>query len=258
MIHRTFLASLALVGLVGAAAAQQGDLVCRNSGGTDDNGTLAALIDGIEPVFQAFPDLRELIAREATDICLSASLYDARGYFSPEDNRIVLQIDLPQPTQVAILIHELRHLQQYTTGSCPTDSLAMSESARATLALEADASAISLFIANTLKDAGQPDIWQALSHWPTHRDIAAAFAAELGASADPRRATTAAFAQWYASEWRRDNYYRASCSSYLDRQDTTKALPQYDQIPPGFYKRLCIMPDGSPYDCVAGDVDPRP
>lgn len=258
MMRRTRLALLALIGLVGTATARPNDLVCYTTGKAEGQSALAALIDGMEPVFQAFPEYRELIASNATDICLSASLYDARGYFSPEDNRIVLQMDLPRPTQVAILIHELRHLQQYTTGSCPTDHLAMSENARATLALEADASAISLFIANALKDAGQPDIWQALANWPTHTDIAAAFATELGTSADTRRATTAAFAQWYASEWRRDNYYRASCSSYLDRQDSTKTLPRYENIAPGFFEHLCIMPDGSPYNCDASSEGQRP
>ena len=261
MMRRILICLMAVLAVTGPAPAQPTDLVCLSSTGerrTSAQAALLALMDGMAPVFEAFPTYRDRLTTQATDVCLSASLHDARGYFSPEDNVIILQSDLPRDVQVAILIHELRHLEQYATGNCPTDRLAMSENARATLALEADASATSLFIANALKDAGQPETWAALAAWPTHKDIAAAFASELGASGDPRKATTAAFAQWYASPWRRENYYRASCSSYLDRQDSTKSLPQYNKIAPGFFKRLCRLPDGSPYDCAEGRDGYRP
>lgn len=249
---------VALAAFVGAAGAQPVDLVClgaANQRSPDARGTVQELLDDMEPVFRAFPQYRDLVSSQAVDICLSTSVPHAHGYFSPVHNRIVLQSDLPRPLQVAILIHELRHLQQYASGICPADSVAMTELARATLALEADASAISLFVANTLSEAGRPEAWEALSSWPTQQDIAAAFSEELATSGDPRRATTAAFEQWYASTWRRENYYRAACSAYLDRQDETKALPQYDEVAADFLNRLCRMPDGSPYGCTeASDI----
>lgn len=246
---------IALAVFVGAAAAQPDDPVClgsANQGNPDARGPVQELMGDMEPVFRSFPQYRDLISDQAVDICLSASLRDAHGYFSPDQNRIVLQSDLPRPMRVAILIHELRHLQQYATGSCPTDSLAMTEVGRATLALEADASAISLFVAKAMSDAGHPEIWDALSNWPTQADIAAAFAEELARSDDARLATTAAFAQWYESAWRRENYYRAACGAYLDRQDITKALPRYDEVSGSFFEGLCRMPDGSPYECTEG------
>ena len=258
MIRGSRIGLIALAAFVGAAAAQPNDLVCLSSANQqspDARGSVQGLMDDMEPVFRAFPQYRDLIYGQAVDICLSASLPSTHGYFSPDRNSIVLQSDLPRPFQVAILIHELRHLQQYASGICPTDSLAMTELARATLALEADASAISLFVANALSEAGRPEAWEALSAWPNQQDIAAAFSEELAASGDPRRATTAAFAQWYASSWRRNNYYRAACSAYLDRQDETKALPQYDEVAADFLDRLCRMPDGSPYECTeASDI----
>ncbi|MDT8327205.1 MAG: hypothetical protein RQ750_07455 [Roseovarius sp.] len=261
MTRRILIGLVAVLAVTGPAPAQPPDLVCFKS--TDErpagaHAAVLALMDGMEPVLEIFPTYRDLLTTQATDVCLSASLHDARGYFSPEDNVIILQSDLTRDMQVAILIHELRHLEQYATGNCPTYHLAMSENARATLALEADASATSLFIANALGDAGQPQIWAALAAWPTHADIAVAFASELDASGDPREATTAAFAQWYASPWRRENYYRASCSSYLDRQDSTKSLPQYNKIAPGVFQRLCRLPDGSPYNCAEGRDGYRP
>lgn len=252
---------LVLMVLAGVADAQDRDRVCLSHAGeltTDATQSLQTLMEGMEPVFRDFPVYQDLIRAMGTDICFSDSLRDALGYFSPEDNSIVLQGDLPDFLQVAILIHELRHLQQFATGNCPTDRLAMSETALATFALEADASAISLLVAHALKDAGHPGIWDALWTWPTHADIAAAFRSEIDSSGDPRRATAAAFTQWYMSSQRRENYYYASCSSYLDRLDRTKALPQYEKIAPGFFQGLCRMPDGSPYECQAPSDGFRP
>ena len=257
----TLICLLTVLALVSMATAQHDNRVCLSHSDelkSDTRSSLLAMMDGMKPVFQAFPSYLDLIGTEGTDICLSANLLDALGYFSPEDNSIVIQSELPHFFQIAILIHELRHLQQFATGNCPNDSLAMSESARATFALEADASAISIFIANSLKDAGQPEIWEALSTWPSQTDIVVSFEKELATSGDPRRATTAAFAQWYESLQRRENYYRASCSSYLDRQDRTKALPLYEKVAPDFFESLCRMPDGSMYECQEASDGHRP
>ncbi|MFY0690364.1 MAG: hypothetical protein JXR14_00415 [Paracoccaceae bacterium] len=261
MIHRTLIVLMAVIGLCGTASAQQDKLPCQTEAqdlAPDLQASFQALSDLMQPVFRKFPVYRDLIDSQSTEICFSSSLRDALGYFSPEDNSIILKTDLPRALQAGILLHELRHLQQFVSGICPGDSLAMSENARATLALEADASAISLFIANALKQEGRPAIWDALAQWETQKDIAAAYAADLAQNRESRLATSAAFKQWYASPERRENYYRASCSSYLDRQDETKALPQYQRIAPDFLERLCKMPDGAPYDCVEASADQRP
>ncbi|MGB8624187.1 MAG: DUF6782 family putative metallopeptidase, partial [Paracoccaceae bacterium] len=86
--------------------------------------------------------------------------------------------------------------------------------------------------------------------WRTHSDIAAAFAAEMAATGDAPRATAAAFAQWYASDWRRENYYLAACSDYLDQQDRSKALPRYRLLSEDFLDTLCRLPDGTAYPCA--------
>ena len=63
-------------------------------------------------------------------------------------------------------------------------------------------------------------------------------------------ATTAAFYQWYASPERRERYYRAACSDYLDRQDRSHLIPRYQAIGAEFFESLCRMPDGGVYSCA--------
>ena len=180
---------------------------------------------------------------------------NAHGYFDIEQNRIYLSDEIPFPLQVGILIHEIRHLEQSALGICPSDDLAMQEYARATFALEADASVVSLLVAWDMKENGNSGPWLALSAWPTQSDIAATFASELHTSGDVSLAATASFDQWYLSDSRREDYYIASCSDYLDRQDESKLLPRYQLVPAEFLSDLCRLPDGSPYQCsLPGDA----
>ena len=155
----------------------------------------------------------------------------------------------PNLMQIGVLLHEIRHLDQLRLGACPSDDLAMEEYARATFALEADASAISLLIAWDLKERGDPGVWSALSAWDSQSDIAARFAGEMATSGDAEIAVSTAFDQWYASDLRREQYYIMTCSAYLDRQDASKALPQYQLLPGDFYAGLCRLPDGRDYPC---------
>jgi hypothetical protein len=56
-------------------------------------------------------------------------------------------------------------------------------------------------------------------------DIARRFANTMIRFDDVPRAAAAAFDQWYNREHRRDRYYVAACSAYLDEQEKTHALP---------------------------------
>lgn len=212
---------------------------------------------GIAPILDRFPSLDHVLTEMAPQLCLSSKMDNAHGYLDVYDNRIVLGEELTAAMRVAVLLHELRHLEQLAIGICPSDKLAMGEYARATFALEADASAISLLIAWDMKERGDDSVWAALSSWPTQEDIARRFEVEMAKSGDAATATAYAFDQWYASEDRRELYYLASCSDYLDRQDAQHALPSYQLVPDSFFAELCRMPDGSNYDCSIPDADLR-
>ena len=96
-----------------------------------------------------------------------------------------------------------------------------------TLAMKADASAVSFVVPWCLREAGDGALWDALADWPSRSDIAAAFAGEMMRGAGVEAAKARAFAQWYASDWRREISYIAACSDYLDRQDRSHALQRY-------------------------------
>ena len=74
---------------------------------------------------------------------------------------------------------------------------------------------------------------------------------------DPAEAGYAAFAQWYASDERREIYYAASCSAYLDEQDTSHAIPQYGALAEDYFDRLCTLPDGRDFPCAEPELPAR-
>ena len=212
----------------------------------------AALIEVYEEVvvgLERFPSLLSAFEEQSPKLCLSDKMDNAHGYFDIELNRIVLSDQLSIAMLVGVLLHEIRHLEQAALGICPSDALAMKQYARATFALEADASAVSLLVSWDMKEQGNSGPWAALAAWPTQSDIASEFASEMFASSDASSAVSVAFDQWYKSEARQEEYYVASCSDYLDRQDTSKALPQYQLVPFDFLNDLCKLPDGSKYEC---------
>nr|WP_172977398.1 DUF6782 family putative metallopeptidase [Roseovarius sp. THAF9] len=213
----------------------------------------AAVYTKIADVLVRFPSLAAVVEASEPAFCLSDAMNNAHGYFEPDTNRIVISRDLSRPMQAGVLLHELRHLWQSWHRACPTSALKMKEYARATYAIEADASAISLMIAWEMKEHGSPDVWVALSSWPQQADIARSFADAMKETGDAGLATTAAFYQWYASEARRQDYYESACSDYLDRQDEGHLIPRYQMIQDDFYEALCRLPDGRAYTCG----DPR-
>lgn len=219
----------------------------------DAQSALAHLYSDATLALESFPSLLETLIIRSPGLCYASRLDGAHGYLDADRNRIYVSPELPRDMQMGVLLHEIRHLDQLWIGACPSDDLAMTDYARATFAMEADASAISLLIAWHLKDAGDPGVWSALSAWETQTDIADRFAAEMAATGNIETAVAAAFDQWYMSDLRRSQYYLSTCSAYLDRQDATHALPQYQALSPDFYADLCKLPGGAVYECTEPD-----
>ena len=221
---------------------------------TPQRAAMAGLLDGLWPVLARQPSLEAAVQSLAPTFCLVSPLRELEGYLDAETLHIVLRADAPATLQTAILLHELRHLDQLARGFCPSTTLTMRENARQAFALEADASAISLLIAWDMRHHGNPGPWEALAAWPQQSDIAARFAAVMEDGGDPAEAAAAAFAQWYARPGRLESYSLASCSDYLDRLDTAHLLPGQSVRQPDFLERLCRLPDDTAYPCVeAGD-----
>lgn len=239
-----------------AAAAS---LTCLNgpyrSAETADQMPLVALVAVLRAALRDFPALLEVLDNRQPALCLSEGLIAARGFYEPESNRIVLASGMGPGLTLAVFVHELRHVYQFEFGICPSGALAMREYARAVFAMEADANVVALLVAWHLRSGGDPRMWRALEDWPMTADIAARFAATMTSTGDVAAAAAAAFDQWYALTSRRENYYIAACSDYLDQIDRTHALSLYQALPPDFLTRLCRMPDGRTYPCAeAGDA----
>jgi len=219
---------------------------------------ITALLDMLMPAFRQYPQLRDALIARAPRLCLDDAVMEARGFFDMDGNIVVLGADLGIGEQAAILLHELRHVDQVTRGICPGVALSMQEHARAVQAMEADANVVAVVLSWALREAGEPAAWQAVTGWPQYSDIADVFQSELERGASLAQASSAAFTQWYASDWRRESYYIASCSDYLDRLDRTHAQPRYEMLPREFLDGLCTLPDGTGYPCAAPEGAPRP
>ena len=252
-----FLAALVLM-FPGAAVASA---VCieapYESATSDAQRKLVEIYQSAAIAFDRFPSLGAAIADTSPQLCFSNQMDGAHAYLDADENRIFISPKLTGAMQIAVLLHEIRHLDQITFGICPSDRLAMKEFALATYALEADASAVSLLVAWDMKENGNDKPWLALASWESQSDIAARFEAEIVATGDASFAVSSAFDQWYASDARRESYYLAACSGYLERQDSSKALPQYQLVPAEFYDFLCRLPDGSSYQCSYRNIDRR-
>lgn len=210
---------------------------------------VAALVAAMAPTFDAFPRFRNTLMQGDLELCIADKLTGLQGYFEPDAARIVMNGNAPFALQQAVLVHELRHVQQHRTDVCPAPELSMRESARAVFAMEADASAISFLVAWAMRESGDSDMWNALSGWPLQQDIGTAFAEEMTARSDVAAATEAAFSQWYENQSRIDAYYVAACSSYLDIEDSDHRLRTYEELDPDFFENLCYLPNGIAYRC---------
>jgi hypothetical protein len=251
---------LGLTGLLAAAAPGHASVDCvawPDAVTGEGPPGLSALAREVAALSGRYGFIAEALDRTRPALCLSDEISNAHGFYDVDENRIAVDADLPAEFQIAIVVHELRHLWQFGMGNCPSSDLAMDQYGLGTLALEADASAISLLIAWEIRMGGRDGVWASLAAWPTQSDVAKAFADEMSVAAIPAHAVSAAFGQWYASERRVRDYYFSACSGYLDRQDDEKLLPGYDALPADYYTALCVMPDGRPYDCAPPpDLDP--
>lgn len=223
---------------------------CLVSPYTEATGDLTQLVQRLQGTLEPYPSLKRALFDQAPVFCLDDSLFEEQAYFEPKTNRIVLNSRIDEDFQVAILIHEVRHLEQYGRSACPSLSYRMTDYVRARLALEADASAVGVYIAWNLREDGEPGLWEALETWPTHDDLVSRFAAEIAAGADEVTATSATFAQWFERADRREIYTFAICSNYLDALDREKVSPGQDRLPEDYAVRLCVMPDGRSYSCT--------
>jgi hypothetical protein len=221
-------------------------LLGEGSGGPRELGDLAArlAIDG--PLSDY---VTGLLSSADVVLCLDPHAPGCRGYYEPNSRVIALSPDLTFDEKLLVVVHELRHLDQIRRGFVPSLSLDRREYVRLVFALEADAQALTTLYAWSERAAGRPKLWAAAETLAHYEDMAAAFAAEHGATADPALATRAAFAAWYASDWRREMYYRSACGQYLDQLDGAHRVPRYDALPDGYLDTLCLLPDATNYGC---------
>jgi hypothetical protein len=208
-----------------------------------------ALVSWLRAALEPFGGLGGVLADNPPEFCLATSLFGAQGYVDGAARRIVLRADLPPGLMRAVAIHELRHVDQVRRGTCPSDGLSMQATGSVVMAMEADASAVSLTVAWSLREAGDGEVWAALAEWSTHVKLAQGFEAEMRESGDVAQATAAAFAAWYEDAALVERYYVAACSGYLDRQDERHALPRYGAIDDAFFDDLCRLPGGDGYPC---------
>lgn len=182
-------------------------------------------------------------------LCLDDRPSQSRGVFEVEHNLIALADRLTADERLVILVHELRHLDQYARGFCPSTDYRLDARSAVTYAVEADAQAITTYVAWTFAEAGTPGPWRALLGMEHYADIANAFAEQAASGAATAEAVARAFSAWYDDAWRVETYHQASCIAYYDEIDRSKRLPSYDALPQGYFDGLCILPDGNPYGC---------
>ena len=211
---------------------------------------LAEIYQAIESVLALVTLVDMTSSQIALKLCFADVLDGAEGYFDPDEFQIVLRSGLADDLLSGILLHEIRHADQFLRGYCPTNDVSMKENARAVFAMEADATAISLLAAWKLKDDGHPEVWNALSTWHSQRDIADRFVLGIHEADDVMVALEGAFEQWYESDVRTAQYYLASCTDYLNRQDDSKILPSYRLLPGDFFEDLCTLPGEVRYTCA--------
>jgi len=249
---------LIFFGLLSAQAASADTENCLQApyDGKAGPAALVQIVRDVEKVLAPFVEFRTAWVEAGPEVCLSGDLFDERGFFDPGGNRIVLDASLSRGLMGAVLIHELRHVEQFQRGICPGVQLDMAEYARATFALEADASVSSVVVAWQARTLGEPAFWEGLRDYEMSGDIADRFEEVMERTGDVALAAAAAFDQWYASDVRRERYYVASCSAFLDEQDRTHALSSYGVLPSDYLEGLCRLPDGRAYACAEGNLDP--
>ena len=214
----------------------------------ESSAELAKIHDALSEAVASYAGLADSLNSNLT-FCLADTMLSERGYYEPDVRTIVLARDMSPGLMLAVAVHELRHVEQFDVGSCPSLDLSMKEYVGAVFAMEADASVTSLVVAAGLREQGRPAMWNALANWPMQADLATRFDTILNETSDVGLAASAAFLAWYDNDMRRDSYYVAVCSNYLDQIDREHLLPKYDNLSGAYFDDLCRLPDGSPYEC---------
>lgn len=214
---------------------------------------LAADIATARTALQPFPGLLDALDTERPRICATVQPSAALGTFGADDNEITVDATLPAPKRIAVLLHEIRHLEQNLRGICPATTLTMRDNARAMFALEADAMAVAHLVAWSLGEQGDPQVFEALLTGPETSDIATAFQTTFLETEDPATATAAAFDAWYASDARRERYYVSTCMAYLDRLETDNAFAGTSPLSADFLTHVCNLSDQTSYPCAEPD-----
>lgn len=246
---------LALISVVMLLAAQtspaHADLSCISApyqGAASPE--IASLAARLTNAVSTHPSLAAVLSEHGPTLCLSDELVEVQAYYDPMSDKVVLRSDLASDFQLAILLHELRHLEQYHSGLFPGLQLSMTAFRDARLAMEADAAAVSLHIAWQLRLAGDDGPWQSLAAWPTHDDLADRYAREMTETGDGIQAAAATFAQWYDDAERRSIYAHASYAAYLDAMGRGNSVTGIEELDADFVERLCRLPDGRSYPCT--------
>lgn len=149
-------------------------------------------------------------ARRGVRVCLDGGTGLLAYYYA--DRRMVgLSTALSAGARLVFLAHELAHVPQHPAFSddrrlAPRDLVLLRR------LREAAAEAVATRAVWELRQAGFPDAWHDKRH-SAYRDVAAAFAAGVGAAEAPgaealTAATRAAFDQWFRAEWRLRVYDR--------------------------------------------------
>ena len=214
---------------------------------------LGAPAASLDMVLDAVPSLARPVAELKPTLCLVTRASEAHGTYQPETATISVHDGLSPGETTAILIHELRHLDQSARGICLSPDLAMRDHARAVFALEADAMAVTMLIAWELRETDGGAAFAALRSLPGSADIAATFARTMAETGDSALATADAFTAWYASDTRREKYYVSSCEAYLSEREDSKRLPGGLSFDATILTRMCQLPTGETYPCREPD-----
>lgn len=243
---------MALFATLLAATAARAE-VCLDHPYSAKGDPLAADMAAVRHALTPFPGLLDALDTARPRICATDTPSVALGTFGADQNEITVDAALPASKRVAVLIHEIRHLEQSLRGICPAATLTMRDNARAMFALEADAMAVAHLVAWSSLEKGEPSIFDALKSARETGDIAQAFEAEIRKTNDPAAATAAAFDAWYGSDSRRERYYVSTCMAYLDRQESEGSFAGTAPLSADFLSHICSLPDRTSYPCVEPD-----
>ena len=197
--------------------------------------------------------LLETAREQGSAICIDDRTSESKAYFDYKYNVLAISHNLSHFERIAMLLHELRHIDHYRRGYCLSIDYDMNEMVRLVFAIEADSNAVSTLFAWRMKNGATPEVWNAMTRIEDYADTLAAFEGQMQLSGDELVAARAAFSQWYKSNSRTENYKLSSCMRYLDIIDEKKVVRKYTKLPKNYFDELCDLPSGENYGCHLTD-----